>query len=45
MANVMKDAIESKIQDEIPVDADVMQWLIRWSAMLLSRCQVGQDGK
>ena len=45
MAKVIRDAVEYKINRKLKVGAVIMQWLIRWSAMLLSRCQVGKDGK
>ena len=45
MAKVLKDALEVKLKSKILPDAVVLQWLIRWSAMLLSRYKVGKDGK
>ena len=45
MAKVFKDMIEDKIEEEITSDSIIMQWLVRWVAMLYSRYKVGPDGK
>ena len=45
MAKVLMDMIEHKTKAKIKLDSTVMQWLIRWAAMLLSRYKVGPDGK
>ena len=45
MAKVFKDMMEAKINDEIRSDSNIMQWLVRWAAMLYSRYKVGLDGK
>ena len=45
MANVLKDTIECKTNGKMRLESPIMQWLIRWSAMLLSRYKVGKDGK
>ena len=45
MAKVFKDMIEDKIEEEIASDSIIMQWLVRWAAMLYSRYKVGPDGK
>ena len=29
----------------VKVDGDVMQWLVRWAAMVQTRFKVGSDGK
>ena len=42
---VFKDMIDTKIREEVPSDSQVMQWLVRWAAMLYSRFKVGADGK
>ena len=40
-----KDRIEHQIGEKLPTDAVILQWLIRWAAMLHSRYSVGKDGK
>ena len=45
LAKVFKDSIEDKIGQKIPTDATIMQWLLRWVAMLHSRYRQGADGK
>ena len=42
---VFKDMMESKLGEQIPADAAVLQWLVRWVAMLHSRYRRGTDGK
>ena len=42
---VFKDAIEYKTNTKIPTDAAILQWLVRWAAMVVSRFRVGEDGK
>ena len=42
---VFKDMLESKAGQKIPTDAVILQWLVRWAAMLHSRYRVGADGK
>ena len=45
MAKVFKDMIEDKIEEEIASDSTIMQWLVRWAAMLYSRSKVGSEEK
>ena len=45
MAKVLKDQMEEKAKIQIGGDAVVMQWAIRWTAMLLFRFKLGEDGK
>ena len=45
VAKVLKDMIEHKVTGKVKLESNVMQWLVRWAAMLLSRYQVGPDGK
>ena len=45
MAKVLKDQMENKAGIQIDSDAGVMQWAVRWAAMLLSRFKLGEDGK
>ena len=45
LAKTFKEMIEENIGEEIPVEAVIMQWLIRWAAMLHSRFKLGDDGK
>ena len=45
MATVLKDRIEHKVGDKIKLEANIMQWMIIWAAMLLSRYTVGPYGK
>ena len=42
---VFKDMIEKKTGEKIKTDAHIMQWLVRWAAMLHSRFRKGNDGK
>ena len=42
---VFKDMLEEKTGKQIPTDAIVLQWLVRWAAMLHSRYRRGSDGK
>ena len=44
-AKVYKDKIEFEIKEVIPGDATVVQWLLRWAAMVGSRYKVGADGR
>ena len=45
LAKTFKEMIEENIGEEIPVEAIIMQWLIRWAAMLHSRFKIGKDCK
>ena len=36
--------IERGVDDEIPLDADIIPWVVRWAAICYSRYKVGQDG-
>ncbi len=42
---VMKDAIEEIIGEELKAGSVVLQWGLRWAAMLYNRFKVGADGK
>ena len=42
---VFKDVLEKKTGEKIPTDAAILQWLVRWAAMLHSRFRLGTDGK
>lgn len=42
---VFKDQIEYHIQDKVCVKAVILQWMIRWAAMCITRYSVGTDGK
>ena len=42
---VFKDVIEEGIGQKIPTDAVILQWLVRWVAMMYSRFRRGADGK
>ena len=44
-AKVLKDVIEHKVGRKFNLESNIMQWMIRWAAMLLSRYTVGPDGK
>ena len=35
--------IEEGIDDEIPLDADIIPWIVRWAAICHSRYAVGRD--
>jgi len=37
--------IEGKCGAKVKRDAPVMEWLVRWAGMMISRFQVGEDGK
>ena len=41
----LKDQLENKMDADIPTGAEILQWMIRWAAMAISRCAVGRDGK
>ena len=41
----MKLALESHLGEKIPSDHNVIPWIIDYAAVLLNRCQVGEDGK
>ena len=38
-------AIEDGVDDVIPLDANIIPWIVRWAAMCYSRCAVGKDGR
>ena len=42
---VFKDMIEDKIKGKLGTDSIILQWLIRWAAMLHSRVSRGDDGR
>ena len=37
--------METSIKHQIPEDAPIMAWLIRWAAELISKYAVGEDGQ
>ena len=40
-----RSCLEDRLGRKIPGDAPILQWLVRWSNMTLSRYQVGRDGR
>ena len=42
---VLKQQMEDKADMKINGDEDIVQWMVRWAAMLVSRYLVGKDGK
>ena len=44
-ARLFKDQLEDKTGVKIETGAVIVQWLIRWSAMCISRFMIGKDGK
>ena len=44
-ARVLKEHVEDKAQIQLASTDVLVMWMIRWSAMLLSRYSVGKDGK
>ena len=42
---IMKDQIETQAKVRLEGHDTMVQWLVRWGAMVLSRFLVGQDGK
>ena len=44
-ARVLKIHLQAKIGREVDVQEPIMQWLIRWAAMSVSRFQRGRDRK
>jgi hypothetical protein len=45
LVKVLKDQMEDKIHMTIDSSDDIMQWLVRYAAMLYSRYKTGADGK
>ena len=45
MARMLKVQLESKLNTEISPSMPIMQWLVRWAAMRLSRYRVGPDAR
>ena len=43
MLRVLKLQLEARIKQPLEVDSPVIQWLARWSAMILSRFKAGKD--
>ena len=41
---VLKDMVEHKTGKKLNTDAPVLQWMVRWAAMLHSRFRLGTDG-
>ena len=42
---VYKDKIEYEVKETLKSEDPIMQWLLRWAAMVGSRYKVGSDGK
>ena len=42
---VYKEHVEEKTGCKVREDSVIIQWIIRWAAMALSRYKVGADGK
>ena len=42
---VYKLQLEANLKRRIGIKEPIMQWLVRWAAMALSRFKVGGDGK
>ena len=45
MTKVIKDMVEYRTNADMKFETNIMQWLVRWAAMLMSRYKVGADGK
>ena len=45
LIKTMQDALEANIKTKTESDKPMLQWLIRWSAMVLSRYAVRADGR
>ncbi len=45
LVKVLKDQMESKTHMTIDSSDIIMQWLVRWAALLYSRYKTGSDGK
>ena len=45
MVKVFKDQLEYKTKMAIASSDTIMQWLVKWAAMIYSRFKVGADGK
>ena len=45
VVRTLKDQVEWKTGMEFEGGEDVLPWLVRWGAMLYSRCVVREDGK
>ena len=41
----LKDQIEDKTKGHIEGGEAVMEWLVRWAAMMYTRFNIGADGK
>ena len=41
----LRSALEENIGQKVPMDAHIMQWMVRWSSLTLNRYQIGQDSK
>jgi hypothetical protein len=42
---VMKDALETRLEEKIPGEHAVLAWLVEFAAVLVNRYEVGHDGK
>ena len=41
----MLDQIEYRVGEELKAEATIVQWMVRWAAMLATRYTVGRDGR
>ena len=41
----LKDVVESNLQVKIGTREPILQWAVRWAAMIVTRYLVGKDGK
>ena len=44
-ARVLKDQVEYRSRGKMDMEGDVMQWLVRWAAMVQTRFKEGKDGR
>ena len=42
---VLKEQLEAKAGTKVTSDSSILQWVVRWAAMLCSRFLVGRDGQ
>ncbi len=45
VVRVLKSQLEDGIGESLEIQSEVVQWLVRWSAMVPSRFLVGKGGK
>ena len=44
-ARTLKAALEHRIGVKVPLDARILCWLVEFAAYVMSRCDIGSDGK